>query len=255
MIARVLVNRFIFAPAKLSWVVGNFDGLDHRCRFIRLVEEFLPEHRESMVAMEHPTVVDRFVALFSKKYFPIYRPAYSDLKVFLNRIHTETLGLERHRYDSAWNMQPGHLIAGVLCECPYEDADNLAIVARFGDLLVQKGCQDPKAVTGKLLPGGIPLEDIERCAEESGLEDLFFPGLLEWCRWLHHRTGNRWWDTEPGAVGWDRETVEALAADRPGYEQIRKRMETFNAWLGHGFPARAQEVIDYFYKHLNEVTS
>jgi hypothetical protein len=244
-IALVLRHRFILQPVLLSSVIEPFVGIEHTGKLYNLVKEYTPEEYGRLGNLTPLGVAQRFAEAFSKSYFLVrtpdpytYRgdggqPERDAVQRFVYNIPLEWRGLRRYDYDSG-GLGLSHQLAGVLCECPFtQNGPRLAILDRFK--------KNAGAGPAKLLPAnGWPLEDIEPALEGSP-----WPGLLDKCRWLFHRTGNLWLDNDHGAPGWERQTVDDLARDWLLYLEADKRMREFDSWLGHAFPSRAAEVIKY----------
>lgn len=249
MIATVLRRRLIFTPRKLSSALKHFAGLDKVARFYDLVREYLPEEYDDLITMPPLDAADRFVRIFSKRYFPINgvgdQREYYEPGELLNQltkyISVELHGMKRWTYDSG-EIPPGRLLASAICVCPFEAGPGarVALMDRFN-----KKAEEATKLLPKL---GWPPEHVI-----AVLEDAAYPGLTDWCLYIFSQTGNIWLDNDiysRSDLTWTRENVEALARDWPSYKTIDKQMKSFNKWAGTNFPARALEVIKYIDKRI-----
>lgn len=254
MLAVVLRHRFIVAPDRLSLVVKRFAGLDKLTRFyIELVDEYLPEERPRLLALNPTDAAARYIRVFSTRYFPLAEPVHNfDYRAddsltarLLSGIPIEWHGMETYRYDTG-RVTSGHLVAGVSCRCPlprtlhrvFNGGDaRLALVDRF----INKAGEAVKPLVPET---GYSLQRLSRA-----LKDAPWPGLLPWCRWLFSRTGCERLDRTPNeyghtrTVGWTREDVDRLTLDWPLYQKMSGLMRKFSDWLDEDFPARSAEVL------------
>lgn len=246
MIALILRHRFILAPVLLSSVTKSFAGLEHRLAFYRLARQYLPEELDKLMGMNPTAAAGQFVKLFSARYFPISAP-YSYGASPLQQLVTPNIavtwhGLGRYDYDSRWGMRLGHMVAAVVCAVP----PDIGPGARIAVLDIYK---EKAGETGKLPRDGHDILNIEQVLEG----DDAYPGLLDWCRWLFHRTGNRWLDSTDERPQWEQKTVESLDRDWAAYGEIKKRMDSFDSWLGHNFAARSAGVIAYIDRKMKSM--
>lgn len=257
MITLVLRHRLIFNPPMLSDVAKVFKGYESLSRLYELVKEYTPTEREVMLALTPTGAAQHFADAFSKRYFPLddYRGVEVDYGLLeernqyaLNRLFRHIpcswRGMTRSRYDSTWQrVPPGELIAKVICACPWEGDDRLAVLDGFKDIV--KNERKSESILKRLPSRGYKLKEIE-----AALEDSAFPGLIDRCRWVFGATGNIWLDAmgETTDREWSRENVERLTRDWPLCKEIEKKMDAFDSWSGHDMPARCAEVVDYMAK-------
>jgi hypothetical protein len=137
-------------------------------------------------------------------------------------------------------MTNAQLLAEVICRCPLEADDRIAVLAQYTKVVGDEAATE----LIHLLPRkGCEIADVEEI-----LRDDQYPGLRTWCQWIFARTGNRWLDTtryQGGTTVWSRENVDELARHWRQYLELDKQMKSFNSWLGHDFAGRSAEVIRY----------
>jgi hypothetical protein len=250
-IVRVLRNRFIFAPVKLSTSIRPFCGLEHAISLYQLAREYLPEDYQEFTDMTPDAAADKFISKFEKNYFPLgYVSSYDRISSLVKNIPVSLNGLNRNNYDYHWHDDPARLLAGALLECPFENMDNLALLDMFIQSVV-KAAKDKTGDTENMLREHLKwsysMDEIE--AALAGINKFPYPAILLYCRWYYSRTGNYWLD-HTGSRAWYRETVEALARDWKPYKEMEVQMARLKKWLGEDLPGRSMEIINYLESRL-----
>ena len=236
MITAVLRNRFIypFRPVLLSSLIKPFDGIEFKIKFLKIVEEFLPEESERLMRMQPVDADKAFIEMFSKKYFHIDSASTNEtpLTRLTRNIPVKFHGLNDFNYDHRWWMKDSQLLAASICR--KGAGSRIAVI----DVLYERCPQAAKMVT----KDGYEPEIVEMVLKGTKYEELTI-----WCKWVFHMTGNEFLDKTSGssAPAWTKTNVNRLVKAWPEYKSLQIRMDKFETWLKEDFVTRSVEVIEF----------
>lgn len=122
----VLMAKFMSGPPNIAELAMRLAGQGNSLsEFKDLIKEFLPEYELDILSNGPQGQVERFMALFSKYYFPLdtYRE-FEDTDDFTYGMPIELQGMSEEQYSDFGDMRPGLILMLSLIHAPWENTDD-----------------------------------------------------------------------------------------------------------------------------------
>ena len=245
-IATIKQTRLAVPPAlgALANILSNYEELGE---FVRLVDEFFPEHKEEILRNEEVSdQIQAFCSFFEEKYFPLsYYVAEGEAEEYQQLTYGIPLQLQEVDVENNDPWEPtngykhGLLMMLYLCHDWSNQDDNRHIA--MADYL-QKWLS--VSLLQSVPEGGFEDEQI------NALRGTKYEPILIWYEMVEHQAGNDFIDYSEeglscsGGLSWSKENVEYLKVDWDAASDMWEKVNDFAAWLEEAPRQRFTEVVN-----------
>jgi len=217
--------------------------------FKDLLQEYLPEEREGILALPHPQRAAAFARAFEERYFPLIDIATSGelgMERLVTAIPVAVYGCTGEDYDMLVGEKPPVVVAALFIDLEGEAEDGVHIT------LLEKAQAWLSRPVLKRLGKGFNMDFLESCCEEHQV----YKGLVRFGDRLLHRVPNYFLDATPddiygfgcraqGPPNWDPEMVDSLTTQWEDCQDMRREENAFFDWLGLDIAGHTQELLDF----------
>jgi hypothetical protein len=249
------------SPPKLSFLIVQLDEVENIKDFFTLIDEFLPDKRQEILAEISPTAqVAAFCTAFEDRYLPLdtnfldweenevqcYGALLEGVPVYNLSFDVEN---EYHeipeRYDDSVKLMT------FLIECPWdEDGARIAIGESCDDIV-------PRELLAMVPAGGFTREALHKYLDRTR-----YKPIATWADMMYWDTGNYFFDMEITRCGcgfghipipeWDKKVIKDLTEEWQQSQKMIGDFESFKKWLGEKPAVRFKEVLDFLLRKERE---
>ena len=235
-------------PPRLSSLLELLVGTEQRNEFLKLVAEYMPDQLDEIRRVPGPVeAVNRFIVVFSARYFPL-DDVYADegYEELLRGIPIPRLGIGWDDYHMIENYRPGVQAMMGLIATPYGEMGDGARVP----LLQAVGAVVSKRLAQRIPQDGFSLEELRQ------LEGTPYAGVRLLAKILHQDSDNVFldlsWEQEIYDNEWSRETVDYLTPQWPLAHQTWDNINALSDRIENE-PAVMEEVLEILLKSREPV--
>lgn len=220
--------------------------VDEMERFLNLVEEYLPQYKEEIEALDLTEKIQAFSVHFAQEYFPLQdvNEEWGDEVYSFNRqIPLILSGWSYDDYHCAINDGDGAMVL-MMCFASYPFNDDW----RGARLVIAEECE--KHMDKKQLKR-IPAKGFEPNDLHEWLDKTKYEGLANYASWLHGNTGHAVLDytyEECELPSWDMEEVLELKKRYPSMLEYESKIIAFSKWLREKPKERFIETLEFILK-------
>jgi hypothetical protein len=248
----VLMQRMRKGPPFLSHLINALGGEMFTEDFVELVRDLLPDREEEILAANADERIDKFCALFSQRYFPLYNDRFGqDLDNFVRSIPIEVQGISEQFYHDFADLRPGYILMLSLINSPFEyeylegDSSQKMLASDKVPILDMTGTLIQDIDLLKRIPrhGWSNLE-IRKRVQGTPL----WWGLADYADWVDRATEwellNYSHDDAIITIPWSLEAVKTMTIEWPRIVAFWKRIDEVAAWLEKDIPGHYRELVE-----------
>jgi len=239
--------RAVSRPPALSVVIAELGEVEDFAFFQGLVQEYLPEHRESILgAGGIGDMVGAFARAFGERYFPLAHvedgliESVGDLT---RSIPICAQGLAYDDYHELPDFRPEFVLATLLVD--FEGEEIMGGEGIQVTLLEEAARHVPQALLERIPERGFALQLLE-----ERLAGTPYQGLIAHAWYLCHATGSIFLDAtcedlQGYEIRWTREEVDNLTEQWQAARDIQEEADGFLQWLEQDLAGHLAEVLKF----------
>lgn len=225
-----LATKLRVGPPSIQHLIALLDQGEFIQEFVRLIEEFLPEHKQTILSLGHFERMASFSELFGQKYFPLDDFDEQDYSSLSMGIPIQRGGLTFDEFHEVDSFHTGMQLLMALVQYPYWGEDDGGVAMRVPLLELCAG-HAGKATVKLIPPTGWTPEDLHTL-----LDGTRFEVVGGYADWIWHQTDLAFLDLtyeDEGMNGipWSRENVEDLTRQHGLARQLMADIDRLIIWL------------------------